>query len=474
MKKKILTLLFLVLLCSSIVFAGHLHLEYDYFMKVNTTEKIKLSDGDVENITQGYLLLDNELFHMNISDSGDYFYINVISDEEEDKDFNAFFGGLDVYRFDNTDNSTEDYIEVDNDMIYTFNYTHNHTHLNNSVIEAIVCVELEALDNPVNIIIKGGVENSSGLIDWYDSDILEINEKKVYCESLSRFVKEDEVGRYPNTYVGFQCLNCVSGNPANRQRLGVYTDDSGTSEYINYIFDNETDINPEISSDDYFIYSITSETEYDEVLRGTMRWREPFNVEIKLNKLNNTSPGESLSYINEFQIVVLDYTKPKTSAENGAVNFINNLNSIIESGFIESEEELDETLSFWGYYTNGSADITLYESGNYTINLLSLDVIDSDRINWDYEFLYPQYSKSKLYSDIVDLIINNETNQSYSIYLDMWEIDKFTILLNLGKVLFIFVFWIVLVIVVSAINLKAGGVIAGVTLPIALKLMGVF
>ena len=142
---------------------------------------------------------------------------------------------------------------------------------------------------------------------------------------------------------------------------------------------------------------------------------------------------------------------------------------------IESEEELDTEISFWGEFITGVSTIKLYESGNYTLNLVSPQSISSV-YTWNEEFLYPQSKDFKYSENIATVEVVNETNQSFSVKLDKYEINKTQFSLNLIRNIFIIAIWLGLIIFVGWATRSPWitFLIASSTLTIVLGLLGVF
>ncbi len=447
------------------------NLVYPYYMDVGISERVKVYDHVSENKTTIFLAKD---IFQEMNNNSDYYYLDLASDVEEDIDFNIYIADSTNYNYLNTDQTSEDDVEVDNnDEIYTFQYSHNHTHNVSDIVSGFICVEMEALDEPVNVEISGGVELQDGNLSWYKSEPVLVSDDQLYCEELIRQINESDVLENQTLYVGVSCIDCVSGNPSVEQRLSIKTDTSGLNNYSNYVFSSYNDTTPTETEDDYIIYSIVKENRIMCILDDTVRFREPFNVSINFFRGNNSYTEETQGYNNEFNMVVLR-DKSITEEEDGLINFFDTFNNFFFDSVSENKE-IDTRLSFWDYYDPiEGANIKLYEKGNYSINLVSSRVINYNQDNWDYEFIYPQYSGDNYYSKVADLSINEENSTGYNVYIDMFEISKFKVIMNIGKVVLIFVLWIGLVVAVSYLNARAGATIGAVTLPIALKFMGLF
>lgn len=448
-------------------------LEYSYYFDTNVNERVKVHNGIKEN--ESAFFVSNDIYE-EMSNTSDYFYIDLNSGIEEDINFNIFITRYETYYFNNSDGTGEADVEIENNSkIYSFNYTHGHEHEINDTIYGFICAEMEALDDPVNARIYGGVEQNDSTIEWYKSDPFQVSGDQTYCETLIRQVNESELnGTIQNIYVGVSCEDCVSGTPSVQQRLSLKLDESGSSNYSNYVFDNENDTTPTETADDYVISSTVSDHMNDCVLENTLRFRDPFNVTLKFFRGNDTYTEEAETYDNEFQIVVLR-DKSITTETDGVINFFESFNNLFYGRFLTENVEIDSKLSFWDYYDKDTgATIKLYEKSNYSINLVSSRAINYNQDNWDYEFIYPQYSGDNYYGKVADIQLNHENNTGFNVYIDMFEISKFQVIMNIGKVILIFILWIGLTVAISMLNSRAGATVAAVTLPIALKFMGLY
>lgn len=209
---------------------------------------------------------------------------------------------------------------------------------------------------------------------------------------------------------------------------------------------------------------------------GLMRWRVPFTVDIYLY---HTRPIDNESdikpYKNDFQYVYLQ----KAAAQNELYTWMDSdyltfswvdtwFSYLVGNNYVPV---LDKTMSLWADYSDGKASIIVYEAANYSLNLESTDTKSS--LSWPHEFYYPQSSGSKYKNHIMDLDINNETDQSYKIYISPWEISSSDALWNVSKVIGIIILYIAVVAATMLFtrNLYATSIVASVGLGIVITLL---
>lgn len=194
---------------------------------------------------------------------------------------------------------------------------------------------------------------------------------------------------------------------------------------------------------------------------GTMRWRDPFYVEIKLFHANKNNDSEP--YKNDFQYVFLTQA---TVLQNGNMNiepynrFFDSINKAL--GYTPAST-IDRKLAFWAPYANGKGKIKVYEAGNYTINLEVTNTKSS--IPWNYEFIYPQDSASNYYTGIASVEIAQEEDQVLSVYISPFEISSVKFTMSLIMNIVFFVIWIALIVVVAMLSkdFKATLITTGIT-----------
>jgi hypothetical protein len=178
----------------------------------------------------------------------------------------------------------------------------------------------------------------------------------------------------------------------------------------------------------------------------TIKFRVPFYVTIHLYRsANNYTDAEP--YTNEFQYIYLRATNVSQPIIRD-LTYLDNFFTKVHFPFYRRTftATADNTISYWDKYDTGEATIKLYETGDYSINLLTTDVTG---VTWPYEFIYPQFSNEIYKSRIKDSVtFSTLVNYNMNVYVDMWEINKFNVMMNWAKWLAIVVIWIVLTILI--------------------------
>jgi len=189
--------------------------------------------------------------------------------------------------------------------------------------------------------------------------------------------------------------------------------------------------------------------------RGVMKWRDSFEIELEFYKQDINNPtAEPIQYKNEFQYVYMLPARNGSIISTDRIGNIDYLEDMVDwmpgyGGQWNYNSGLDMQTAFWGKYTNGKAEITLYETGNYTLHIISNTMVGG---TWQYEFVYPQFESAKYKSKIADIQILDKANTTYSVYMDAWEVFKFKMMMNI-------MFWIVAVLIyfgLLVIILKSG------------------
>lgn len=208
---------------------------------------------------------------------------------------------------------------------------------------------------------------------------------------------------------------------------------------------------------------------------GQFKFRQSFFLTIQFFKGKNvtlfyTNPNMYSAYCNEFQIIY--FQKKNTTGLNwGGFAMFQDMRYLdrwfgwvpfYEPAF--SVPAIDYTLTYWSWYEGCDAEIKLYESGNYSIGLVNYEwKVITTGMGWPYEFIKPQFrdERKKFDSTIIDTFaVANETNQSYHIFLTDWEIDANSVMMNVGKWIFLICLWIGGIILLGVLNVKAAGVFA--------------
>lgn len=466
---KAINLVLILLFLPCIAYAV-LDIEYPVYGDVNETERVKVFYDCEDNDT--LRLIGSGLNDEMICFNDEYYYLDITNDLEVDDKFIIYLYNTTVYDYYNFDNTSEDTLIIQDSSIYGFNFTHNHSHPINSSYVDTFCSDINVITQPVTFTFfeRYIFENGSFITEELDTVDVPLGEQTL-CYTHENTITAEKVN-FTGNYHGFRCNECQGGNPA--QQITVELDIDTTLNYNNSLIgDNSTDTNITIyDGGNFAMYTIHSLGIIDESEEFTIFWRVPFTIDVSFftsDSLNNTNVRD---YSNEFQYVIMQFSDGR-KVEDYFLNTLDFANEKFGGLFGINERELDTTLSFWADYSVNPSQIKLYESGNYSISLLTTDY--KTNITWDEEFIYPQSKNDKYFSNVVYVEVTDEVNQEADIYIDSYEISKFNFIMNIFKVILVFIVWLVVIgIITSFGGVKLGGIVAGVTLPLALKLLGVF
>jgi hypothetical protein len=226
-------------------------------------------------------------------------------------------------------------------------------------------------------------------------------------------------------------------------------------------------------------FNVTSYTSSDctgSMLRegGILKFRYSFNVTFYFFQYISNSSSSVTPYTNQFDYVYLQKYNPMHITSFQSLDYLDGWFGWVpfyKKGKITKNYDYTET--FWSDYSHGYATIKLYESGNYSIYLLSYK---TNNINWPYEFIKPQLQESSEFdSKVVDMFdISYVNNTAYNIKLTVWDISSKWALGNILWAFLYIIIFLAVVIIASMINIKAGLVIGLITLPILFKMLGGF
>jgi len=271
-----------------------------------------------------------------------------------------------------------------------------------------------------------GVNESDTITAYFETDL----GAEIYEDNMTVYILLDGV-----------CTNMTFYNATR-----PYWESSVTSS-----IEEEIDFVIQTYSDAYTCQNSTVSTKF----------RIPFNVSIELlRSADNYTSADP--YTNEFQYIYLKPFNNSLRINPYDFAYVDKMFTWMPFYTSSFSKPLDDDLALWGLYSGGSAKIKLYETGNYTVSLLSMKVMG---MSWPYEFLYPQYDDDQFKSTIKDsLYFDTKSDYKVQIYIDMWEISKFNVIMNLTKWIVVVIIWLVLTFValaVSSWNYKAG---IGITL----------
>jgi len=468
------TYLFLLLLLSSLVHASSL--SYPYYMDVNDTENITYINTGILDNASVYIEFDSQIHVLNHTNNTGFWYISLISNEEDNIPFIvSHFNETGYDRSNFSDNTRESFFNINNDYFYVgvINRTKNTSDI--SYYEHLVCAMLSANTNINFRFVVGSHKSNESTIVWNFSEPWSTvdNDWDFYCGKVPLF---QDLGNYTLIeYVGVQCLNC----DGKSLKLGLDTNGSGYNKSA-YFTNTSLSSMVNYTPGNFMIYFYEFNNLYEDELRGVMNWRVPFYVTLRFwkadidNKSSAWTSTDVSAYKNDFQYVYMQFAN--SSKSRNPLPNINYLDSWFAwMPFYENvfSEDLDDTLSFWSPYTDGSALIKLYESGNYTIGVITFGL---KGFSWDEEFVYPQFNnkkyKSNIIKDLDPVSITGETNTTLDVYISMWEINKYNVIMNLVYHIAIIVVGIVIFVICANFGGLKAGVFGATAFIVVMKLLG--
>ena len=450
---------------SSIDYDGY-KVYYDFYEDLNTPTTISLY-GNFTNESQVAMVYENTYQYLDINNGTEedeyYFDVTISSDYEQDFMFDLYGSLIDSpekFNYNKTDRDNYNQLTITNDNYYTMKtYHYNHT------LEPktnLICINVDTNNKLRNVEFLVGTTNETDNITWFNSIERDIQSDglETFCEYVSAESK------YINhtDYMGFRCNDCTLGGV---MYLGV-KDNIYNSSY--YFEDEQTPVYQDL---DYMIsFHDETPTDLKQRIPGEIKFRESFNVTFDFKDINNISDDYFSNY-NYIYLQPIDngFTSELDSSMDQLLDFswVDNIMGITSS------EDVDTELSFWGSFVGNSGTVKLYEEGNYSVNLISARSL-STSYSWDQEFYYPQNDEFKYSVDIVNIKIENETNQNFYIKLDQYEVNKTQFWLNFLRNSLLIISWLVLLSLIGYWTKSPYLVIVmgSLTLPILLKLIGVW
>lgn len=243
-------------------------------------------------------------------------------------------------------------------------------------------------------------------------------------------------------------------NLNNKSYNMTFVNDTDEAFWISYLKSNSTEdieINISAFSDNYVC---KSQNDY-------IKFRIPYYVTLRLYRYNKNYTNAE-AYTNEFQYVYLKFGNATTPLLRD-MSYLDRFFIKVHFPYYKRSfnRELDLDTAFWDTYQNGESYIKLYDLGNYSINLLSTDTMG---VNWDYEFIYPQYDEDAVSSKVENSVdFQERKNYNIKIYVDMWEISKFNVIMNFVAWGAILLGWVLItgfVLYVTNFSWKAGLAVA--------------
>lgn len=243
-----------------------------------------------------------------------------------------------------------------------------------------------------------------------------------------------------------------------------------TTQYTEIKFDNSTYIMLYDETEKLFYIYITETIERDIPFiiiywnsygsnntkngTGIMKWRKSFDIDLIFYKQDVNNPdSQPTIYKNDFHYVYMLPVNESTiigisTTKIGDIAYLDSMVNWIPGygGNLVPKKILDIQTAYWGKYEDGKATIKLYESGNYTLHLITNKMVGGE---WQYEFVYPQFKSAKYKSRIGIIEITEEISSEYNVYMDVWEVFKFKMMMNLFYWIVVFGLYFVLLFILT-------------------------
>jgi len=460
MKKYIYLLLFVLLLNFGL--SDSFTIDYDPYVDLDTQTTITLYAN--ETITSSpVMVFETDYTYLNTTDNKT-FTVSLLSDIEDVFDFTIYEESNESVPFFGYETLTGE-IDITDDTVYL---VHSEKRTNGIIShdprQILICPKLhtDGTDRTIKyyVGVKNGTDADPGLHDW-DSLTFTKNYEDITtsCEYLSLPIP------YANytLHAGIQCLDCNHG-------LKLYLGIGGDIKNASHYYDGDNFENASEYPDLNYDLGISMHDEYladvFNPIDGTISFTEKYNVNIEF--INDKNLTEELPY---YDYVYLQKVNDEVGIES-------TLDDILTFSWIdkvlgfEDIDNIDQTLSFWSKLNNNVGDVSLYETGNYTINLIKAKVYDPTY--WTPEFLYPQNKEFSYSKNIATLEIKEKSDKNIEIHLDAYEINKTAFAFNTIRNIFIVAIYFACIIAIGLLSKSAWvtGAIGTITLPIVLKLMG--
>jgi len=418
-----MTCMFILLL--SMVQATHI-LNFDNYMDVNETSTINLIQTNGLNET-AMIAIGNELIIMNKTASNSHL-VYIISTKEEDVPFfiNVFRSNQTYFNETFGDDSRESYIEISDDSYHYVSKTHNNSVIKEDYENSLLCPSMYAYKG--NPILKGFVAiNVSGNLTYYYGSEVEITSNNYESQCINvEFQYPQNMSNFTN-YYGAYCTNC---DVLNKIRGEVDTNSTNQNRSFTSINSTEPLI---IYPNNFMGTFLYLRTPLFESFSDILKFRIPFYLNISLQELDTNS-----TFNTAFNYIVLEEnTQSLTSLEDTGTAISDSfdlLTKIITLGPVTGlgAESVDYDEVFWCTLENYNCKVKLYEKNNFSITLLTMKTFKD---GWEYEFIKPQYTTSKVETTLdSELRLTEETNTSIKILMSEYESNKAGYVFNIVKV----------------------------------------
>lgn len=418
--------LVLMLLTISIVSADHI-LTYDNYYDVGETGNVTLKLTDEANET-AYVVLQNTL--SKLSESGDNLTKSflVTSAIEEDVDFTIFVyrANATITNVTNADSTPELNYRVENQSYFMVKYNHTEQHFVDELHNNNICFYVKRFAGTPNVrtAILFNDSTNKRTIKYSDTISITTPSYNQYCIDAS-YIHTNNLSANHDEYFGIQCTNCDGTD-----KLDIGYDTTTPDLNASYTF---TTINstPILRTNDFMISLLSSETEVAETYSGTLKFREPYIVNISLYNEKNESLKTSFDYV---YLKKIPNSNSASLSESGSAltESMYTASKILTLGAFDFDKEIDYSEVFWGVVNSDVASIKLYETGNYSITLLTVKTFKED--GWNYEFIKPQYTDSRVETTLDDkVLLDEKTPTKVKILLSEFEANKAGFIFNLIK-----------------------------------------
>lgn len=266
-------------------------------------------------------------------------------------------------------------------------------------------------------------------------------EERIYWYNYPYWIEANETGtlyvsNYDTATTNYAHITLAGGNATNM----TYLPNNLFRAYVTS--STEEDVAVEIS-----IYSQTGNLLANAT--DLLRFRAAFDVDLEFYKNNNNTNTEVEAYDNEFQYALLRYHLPgepdysytlKSGNTLSWLNAIGRLLPYYEDVGTDQALVTDEVY-LWARLDNGVATVQMYENGTYDLWTLNANVYGG--LSSPYEFGRPiANGENQFRTTVVDqLVVDNETSTSYSIFISAWQVYKWHLIKNIAKIVFALVVW---------------------------------
>ena len=310
-----------------------------------------------------------------------------------------------------------------------------------------------------------------------------LNDEYVAFYEVTEFnINELPIPLIPSNAQDFYLIYNIYGSVNGSEQIRVYPELGFTSsDIMNITFDDSSSFLMTLDTEGFFRINITDNVTEDinfTVLyvnsllnkTGTIKMRVPFHLvmtyykdsSLKTNATNQVWDNDIFNYvymINDSQTTdkflnslnSYDYTK--------WFSWIPFYNIVPKISFTSLQNTLytqKDITYFYDDLESGTVNITLYETGNYSMYLLGMKVFDTIPAYQYLHFVIPDYTNRNTDTFLMNFEIDDTTDKFYNIRLDLYTVSKYHFARNIVFWLIIVLIWVALTVGVSMISIKAG------------------